>query len=173
MDQEQDDKRRLSALIRRVVYMIIAIVAITLTPKEPVFTFGKDKGQIYTRSFSMDLKEFVVTQTTLDTHVDFVKEKESVIGLYVCYILMLVLSIACLLAFYPTQLRIYLSQFTMGAGGLFYVFWIYYDVKISGEYATLWPTWTSFMPAVAIAMMVAVYRNVMKHGHYFDDIEDV
>ena len=89
------------------------------------------------------------------------------------YILMLVLSIACLLAFYPTQLRIYLSLLTMGAGGLFYVFWIYYDVKISGEYATLWPTWTSFMPAVAIAMMVAVYRNVMKHGHYFDDIEDV
>lgn len=170
---EQDDKRRLSALIRRVVYIVIAIIAAALTAKEPVFTFGQDKGIIYTRSFSMDLKEFVVTQTTLDTHVDNVWKKESVIGLYVCYILMLVFSIACLFAIYPTMLRLIVSSLTMTAAGLFYVFWIYYAVKISGEYATLAPTWTAFMPAVVIAMMLAVFRNVMKHGHYFDEIEDV
>lgn len=60
----------------------------------------------------------------------------------------------------------------MAEGAAFYGLLIYYALRISEEYATFALTWVAFMPAVVIAMMVALNRNVAQYGNYFDDIKD-
>ena len=54
-------------MYRRWAYMAIAIIASYLIAVKPVFSFTSDKGMTYERSFTMDMKQFQVTQTVLGT----------------------------------------------------------------------------------------------------------
>jgi len=169
-------------MLRRWAYMAIAVVAAVLTTAEPVFSFHSDEGVIYTRSFEMDLKEFRVTQTLLNqTKVDLddkeslpeqqVKDTMSVAGLYVFQKIMFWACIACIFLFYPTRVRWYMTLVIMGIVAVFYALVIIYALRISDmHYATLAPTWVTFMPAIVLAMMVFLNRNVARFGNYFDDI---
>lgn len=183
MSNKQEDRIRLHAMYRRLAYMAVAIVAILLTSAHPVFTFFTDKGIFYTRSYSMDMKTFSVTQTVLDDLDEETKSKTyeskvvgqmSVNGLYVFQKLIFWSCILCVLLFYPTNLRLYISAGIIVLGGVFYGMLIHYAMKISDEFfATLTPTWTAFMPAITMVMMILVHRNVMMYGNYFDDLPDL
>ena len=172
MSSSSEDKIRSIAMYRRLAYMAIAIVAAALINVGPVLSFHSDKGIQYTRSFRMDLHEFQVIQTTLDTNVSQIWETMSVNGLYVMQRILFWSCILCLLLFYPTRARWYLTFFIMAIGGVFYILLIYYALKISDmQYATLAPTWVTFMPAIVIGAMVLLNRNVFVYGNYFDDIK--
>ena len=68
MDQEVEKSRR-NAIYRRLLYMVVAILAAALLPLKPAFSFQEDKGIIYIRSFEMDQKTFYVTQTDMETGI--------------------------------------------------------------------------------------------------------
>jgi hypothetical protein len=172
MSHSSEDKIRSIAMYRRWAYMAVAIVASFLINAGPVFSFHPDKGIQYTRSFQMDLHEVQVIQTTLDTNISQVWETMSVNGLYVMYRILFWSCILCVFLFYPTRVRWYISFVIMAEGAAFYGLLIYYALRISEEYATFALTWVAFMPAVVIAMMVALNRNVAQYGNYFDDIKD-
>ncbi|MBR6118433.1 MAG: hypothetical protein IKQ11_06230 [Paludibacteraceae bacterium] len=171
MSSSSEDKIRSIAMYRRWAYMAVAIVAAILLRVAPVFSFQPDKGIQYTRSFRMDLHEVQVIQTALDTNVAQVWDTIPVNGLYVMQRILFWSCILCLLLFYPTRVRWYMTFVIMAEGAVFYGLLIYYALKISGEYATLAPTWVAFMPALIIAMMIALNRNVTQYGNYFDDIK--
>ena len=109
----------------------------------------------------MDMKTFSVTQTVLDDLDEETKAKTyeskvvgqlSVKGLYVFQKLIFWSCILCLLLFYPTNLRLYISAGIIVLGGIFYGLLIHYAMRISDEFfATLTPTWTAFMPCVRSA----------------------
>ena len=62
-------------MLRRWVYMAIAIIAAALLGTRPVFNFQSDTGILYTRSFRMeDQKQFIVTQRELSTGAEEVVE---------------------------------------------------------------------------------------------------
>ena len=171
MKEQEENKIRRFAMYRRLAYMAIALTAVCLMRVAPVFSFSTDKGIIYDRSFTMDLQEFQVIQTTLDTHIPQVWATMSVNGLYVVQQILFWAIIVCMLVFYPTKVRWYLSLGIAAAGGVFYFLLIHYALRISDlQYATLAPTWVAFLPAVVIAMMILLNRNVSKFGNYFDDI---
>lgn len=171
MKEQEENKIRRFAMYRRLAYMAIALTAVCLMKVAPVFSFSTDKGIIYDRSFTMDLQEFQVIQTTLDTNIPYVWETMSVNGLYVLQQILFWTLIACIVVFYPTKVRWYLSLGIAAAGGVFYFLLIHYALRISDlQYATLAPTWVAFLPAVVIAMMILLNRNVAKFGNYFDDI---
>lgn len=171
MKEQEENKIRRFAMYRRLAYMAIALTAVCLMRVAPVFSFSTDKGIIYDRSFTMDLQEFQVIQTTLDTHIPQVWATMSVNGLYVLQQILFWTLIACFVVFYPTKVRWYLSLGIAAAGGVFYFLLIHYALRISDlQYATLAPTWVAFLPAVVIAMMILLNRNVAKFGNYFDDI---
>ena len=171
MKEQEENKIRRFAMYRRLAYMAIALTAVCLMRVAPVFSFSTDKGIIYDRSFTMDLQEFQVIQTTLDTHIPQVWATMSVNGLYVVQQILFWAIIVCMLVFYPTKVRWYLSLGIAAAGGVFYFLLIHYALRISDlQYATLAPTWVAFLPAVVIAMMILLNRNVAKFGNYFDDI---
>lgn len=173
MKEQEENKIRRFAMYRRLAYMAIALTAVCLMRVAPVFSFSTDKGIIYDRSFTMDLQEFQVIQTTLDTNIPYVWETMSVNGLYVLQQILFWAIIVCMLVFYPTKVRWYLSLGIAAAGGVFYFLLIHYALRISDlQYATLAPTWVAFLPAVVIAMMILLNRNVAKFGNYFDDIQE-
>ncbi len=173
MKEQEENKIRRFAMYRRLAYMAIALTAVCLMRVAPVFSFSTDKGIIYDRSFAMDLQEFQVIQTTLDTNIPYVWETMSVNGLYVLQQILFWTLIACFVVFYPTKVRWYLSLGIAAAGGVFYFLLIHYALRISDlQYATLAPTWVAFLPAVVIAMMILLNRNVAKFGNYFDDIQE-
>ena len=168
-------------MYRRWAYMALAILATWMITLHPVLSFHEDKGIYYTRSFSMDLQQVVVLQTSLDSLDPEMKEvlpKQEVVntisvyGLYLLQKLIFWTCIVCFIIFYPTRVRWYLSFVIMALAGVFYVLLVYYALRISDmEFATLAPTWSAFMPAVVIAMMVLLNRNVIQYGNYFDDIK--
>ena len=173
MKEQEENKIRRFAMYRRLAYMAIALTAVCLMRVAPVFSFSTDKGIIYDRSFTMDLHEFKVIQTTLDTNIPYVWETMSVNGLYVVQQILFWAIIVCMLVFYPTKVRWYLSLGIAATGGVFYFLLIHYALRISDlQYATLAPTWVAFLPAVVIAMMILLNRNVAKFGNYFDDITE-
>ena len=151
-----------SAAYRRWAYMIVAIVAALMVEWKPVFSFQEDKGIIYVRSFSMDQKTFVVTQTEIDTQISSVTETMSVKWLYYCYKAMLWGSILCALCFFSWQGRVLISITTALIAGSYYFIMIYYAVRISDDFfATLYPTYIAIMPAIVCQMMLLIRRNVI------------
>lgn len=168
-------------MYRRWAYMAIAIIASYLIAVKPVFSFTSDKGMTYERSFTMDMKQFQVTQTVLGTLDEEQKqvtpEREvkgtmSVMGLYVTQKILFWSSILCLFLFYPTRVRWYMSWFIFAMAILFYVFLLIYALHITNLYfATIAPSWTAIMPFIVLIMMVLLNRNVTVYGNYFDDIK--
>lgn len=165
-----DDKIRKTAMYRRWAYMAVAILAILLMKSGPAFSFADDKGIIYVRSFSMDMEQLEVTQTELATGVGHTTAVMSVKGLYYCYWAMLIGSIAALLSVMGKRWRLRFCVFTIIAAGVYYILLIYYAMQISEDFfATLLPTWTVFLPAVVLEMMVLTLRNIRNYGHYLDE----
>ena len=151
-----------NAAYRRWAYMILAIVAALMLEWKPVFSFQEDKGIIYVRSFSMDQKTFVVTQTEMDTNIATVTETMSVKWLYYCYKGMLWGCILCALCFFSWKGRVLISITTAIIAGSYYIFMIYYAMRISDDhFATLYPTIIAIMPAIVCQMMLLVRRNVI------------
>ena len=169
---------RLAAMLRRWAYMAVAIVATILITVAPIFSFRySDAGMEYIRSAKMDLKEYTVMYTVKDGMEQKVNNRpndppKSVIMLYVLQKIMFWTCIACVFLFYPTRVRWYLSWFIIAVCALFYFFIIKYAQDISYDFVTLAPTWVAFMPAVVIAMMILLNRNVARFGNYFDDIAE-
>lgn len=170
---KKDSDSRLITMYRRWSYMVLAIIAAAVLINKPIFRFQSDKGIIYVRSFSMDEKNFVVTQTELATGLEEVTEVMSVKWLYYCNKLMLWTSILCFLCFFSFRGRLVLADLTMILAGAYYVLVLYYAMKISDwHYATLYPNWAVFLPAVVLQCMVLTHRNVVVSARSFNSDEE-
>ena len=142
--------------------MAIAIVAAALLSVKPVYMFQEDKGIMYVRSFAMDQKEFVVTQTEIATGIPQITATMSVKGLYYCYKAMLWGTILCLLAFYRRRWRIAICTVVIVVAGIYYALMVYYAIQIADlHYATLYPSWTAVLPAIVLQMMIMTRQNVI------------
>ena len=151
------------AMHRRWIYMAVAIIAAALMPLKPVFSFQDDRGIIFVRSFSMTETQLVVTQTELETGISHVKNTMSVRGLFYCYLAMLAGSVLTLLCFFNDEWRVWICTFTALVAGLYYVLMAHYAIVISDEYyATLYPNYMAFLPAIVLQMMVLVRRSCIK-----------
>lgn len=160
--ESEAEKRSFKAMYRRWIYMAIAILAAALLPVKPVFLFQEDKGIIYVRSFSMDQKEFVVTQTEMKTGIEQITATMSVKGLYYCYKVMLWGTILCLLCFYRRRWRIAICTAVTVVAGIYYALMIYYAIRMADlHYATLYPSWTAILPAIVLQMMLMTRQNVI------------
>jgi len=164
------DKAKKNAMYRRLAYMAFAIIAAALMAVKPPFSFRSDEGIIYIRSFSMTLEQFVVTQTDLKTGAGHETEVMSVKGLYYCYRVMLIGSILCLFFIIHTRARVIMCYLTILAAAAYYIFLVIYALRIADHYATLLPTWTAFLPAIVLEMMILLRRNLHTYGNYFDDV---
>ena len=160
------------AMYRRWVYMAVAITISALLLNRSVFNFQDDKGIIYVRSFSMNQMEFTVTQTELETGLAHEWTTMSTAGLYYCDKAMLWGSILCLLCFFSDRWRIWIATLTAFIAGAYYIILIYYAMKISDlHYATFYPNFMVFMPAIVCQMMVLTRQNVIRSSIEKYDIE--
>ncbi len=151
-----------SIILRRWVYMVIAIVAALMLEVKPVFSFQEDKGIIYVRSYAMDQKTFIMTETEMATGASSVAGAMSVKWLYRCYQAMLVGCVLCFLCFFSWKGRVWIAFFTAVIAGSYYLLMIFYAVKISDNFfATLYPNYMAIMPAITCQMMLLVRRNVL------------
>ena len=153
-----------SRMLRRWVYMAIAIIAAALLGTRPVFNFQSDTGMLYTRSFSMeDQKQFVVTQRELSTGAEEVAAIMSVKGLYYCSKAMLWGSMLCLLCFFSYRGRMTLIFVTVAAAGLFYILMIVYAIRMTDQhYATLYPNFAAIWPAIVLQAMLLTRSNMIR-----------
>lgn len=151
-------------MLRRWIYMSIAIIAAALLGTRPVFNFQSDTGILYTRSFSMeDQKQFVVTQRELSTGAEEVAAIMSVKGLYYCSKAMLWGSILCLLCFFSYRGRMTLIFVTVAAAGLFYILMIVYSIRMTDQhYATLYPNFAAIWPAIVLQAMLLTRSNMIR-----------
>lgn len=151
-------------MIRRWIYMSIAIIAAALLGTRPVFNFQSDTGILYTRSFSMaDQKQFVVTQRELSTGAEEVAAIMSVKGLYYCSKAMLWGSMLCLLCFFSYRGRMTLIFVTVAAAGLFYILMIVYAIRMTDQhYATLYPNFAAIWPAIVLQAMLLTRSNMIR-----------
>ena len=151
-------------MLRRWIYMSIAIIAAALLGTRPVFNFQSDTGILYTRSFSMeDQKQFVVTQRELSTGAEEVAAIMSVKGLYYCSKAMLWGSILCLLCFFSYRGRMTLIFVTIAAAGLFYILMIVYAIRMTDQhYATLYPNFAAIWPAIVLQAMLLTRSNMIR-----------
>lgn len=151
-------------MLRRWIYMSIAIIAAALLGTRPVFNFQSDTGILYTRSFSMeDQKQFVVTQRELSTGAEEVAAIMSVKGLYYCSKAMLWGSILCLLCFFSYRGRMTLIFVTVAAAGLFYILMIVYSIRMTDQhYATLYPNFAAIWPAIVLQAMLLARSNMIR-----------
>ena len=152
------------SMLRRWVYMAIAIIAAALLGTRPVFNFQSDTGILYTRSFSMeDQKQFVVTQRELSTGAEEVAAILSVKGLYYCSKAMLWGSMLCLLCFFSYRGRMTLIFVTVAAAGLFYILMIVYAIRMTDQhYATLYPNFAAIWPAIVLQAMLLTRSNMIR-----------
>ena len=150
-------------MLRRWIYMSIAIIAAALLGTRPVFNFQSDTGMLYTRSFSMeDQKQFVVTQRELSTGAEEVAAILSVKGLYYCSKAMLWGSMLCLLCFFSYRGRMTLIFVTVAAAGLFYILMIVYAIRMTDQhYATLYPNFAAIWPAIVLQAMLLTRSNMI------------
>ena len=151
-------------MLRRWIYMSIAIIAAALLGTRPVFNFQSDTGILYTRSFSMaDQKQFVVTQRELSTGAEEVAAILSVKGLYYCSKAMLWGSMLCLLCFFSYRGRMTLIFVTVAAAGLFYILMIVYAIRMTDQhYATLYPNFAAIWPAIVLQAMLLTRSNMIR-----------
>ena len=151
-------------MLRRWIYISIAIIAAALLGTRPVFNFQSDTGILYTRSFSMeDQKQFVVTQRELSTGAEEVAAIMSVKGLYYCSKAMLWGSILCLLCFFSYRGRMTLIFVTVAAAGLFYILMIVYAIRMTDQhYATLYPNFAAIWPAIVLQAMLLTRSNMIR-----------
>lgn len=151
-------------MLRRWIYMSIAIIAAALLGTRPVFNFQSDTGILYTRSFSMeDQKQFVVTQRELSTGAEEVAAIMSVKGLYYCSKAMLWGSMLCLLCFFSYRGRMTLIFVTVAAAGLFYILMIVYAIRMTDQhYATLYPNFAAIWPAIVLQAMLLTRSNMIR-----------
>ena len=159
-------------MLRRWIYMSIAIIAAALLGTRPVFNFQSDTGMLYTRSFSMvDQKQFVVTQRELSTGAEEVAAILSVKGLYYCSKAMLWGSMLCLLCFFSYRGRMTLIFVTVAAAGLFYILMIVYAIRMTDQhYVTLYPNFAAIWPAIVLQAMLLTRRNIIQEK--IDDKEE-
>lgn len=161
--ESEAEKRTIKATFRRWIYMVVAIVAAALLPVKPVFSFLEDKGIIYVRSFSMDQREFVVTQTELATGAEQVTSTMSVKGLYYCQRAMLLGTILCFLCFYHYRWRIALCSIVAVICGIYYALMAIYAMRMADmHFTTLYPNWPAILPALVLQMMLMTRRNVLR-----------
>lgn len=157
------DQGELSAFYRRLSYMAIAIVASLLLFLHPVFNFQEDKGIIYVRSFSMDQKNFYVTQTDLKTGAAEITNTTSVKWFYYFNQAMLWGSILCFLCFFNNPLRITIAYLTAMLSGSYYILVMYYAMMLSDlHYTTLYPNYMVILPGIVCAMMLLTSKNVIQ-----------
>lgn len=178
MNEQAENKIRNIAMYRRWAYIAIALFATWMLTVARPFVFKGDEGIIYDRHYSMSLHEVVRTQEKQD-HIKDEKTPEktkvvvgSVKGLYYVYKIMFWSIIACFLIFYPTRIRWYLSLIVVLEAAVFYALYIHYIMNVADSDVTLGPSWMVIFPAIVIAAMVLLNRNVAKYGNYFDDIID-
>jgi len=165
-------KNSLYPMFRRWMYMLLAILVSAMIFKASPFHFQEDKGIIFVRSFSMDQETFTVTQTEIGTNMQQVVNTMSVKGLYYCAWGMFVTSIACFLCFFKKRWRIALCFITIGFAGVYYIFLIYYALRIEEDfYATLSPSWIVILPAIVLQLMLLIRRETIR-SIMADDINE-
>lgn len=148
---------------RRVVYIVVALVATIVLFFKPVFTFQPDTGINYERVHSMTLTTYTMTLTDLETGFSHVAKQRSVAGLLVCSIAMLIGCIACGIWYYRRRLLKKICNVTIFFAVLYYLLMLYYAIVLMDDYsATLWPNWVAFMPIIVLEMMLLVRRNISK-----------
>ena len=136
---------------KRLVYMLVALVAAVLLNYLPSVSFLSDKGILYNRSYTIDQHLFQVLQTNLQNGLTEVSSVQSVEGLWYCYTALWVSCLLVLLCFFSIVL----------AGG-YYALFLYYIVGIVGEYfPTPYPHIGIILPAIIIQMMILVRRTIL------------
>lgn len=157
------NKIKLKPIHWRCIYMVIAIVASMMLSIRPAFSFQDDKGIIYVREFSMDMKVFVETRTNMQTGIQHIESTMSVKGIYLCYIVMVLGSILCFFCFFSNYWRVWLCNITAFAAGIYYILIIYYAIQITDiHYTTLYPNITILFPAIVLQTMVLVRKNIIR-----------
>lgn len=159
----EQEKKAFMAMVRRWIYMAIAILASALMPLKPVFSFHDDKGIIYIRSYTMDQYEFNMIETSLETGVATISETTSVRWLYYVNRIMLISCILCFLCFYSHRWRIWICNVTAIICGVYYALMLYYLVHIGETFnATLSPNFMALLPAVVLQMMILTRHNIIQ-----------
>ena len=151
-----------NALFRKWAYMLLAIIASCTMLTHPVCNFLDDKGIIYVRSFSMTQTEFKVTQTELQSNVSYVTDTMPVTGLLYIIIAMIIGSVLCFICFLDDQWRIVLATTTAVIAGFYYIFLIYYILKMTEDYyATVYPNAMAILPAIVSWLMIFTRKIVV------------
>ena len=168
--QQEEKNSIFSAPFRRLLYMVVAIVASAVLFMRPVFNFQDDKGIVYVRSFSMNQKSFIVTQTDLKTGVPHITATMSVKGLYICNQFMLWGCVLSLLLFWDDRWRITVVTLTALIAGAYYILMLLYAMQMSSDhYATLYPNIMAVLPAIVCQMMVLTRQNIIHQNLEAED----
>lgn len=165
MQKDEQHQQLIPAnVIRRWIYMAVGILAAYFLISRPVLNFQPDTGILYVRSFEMvNQEQIVVTQTRISDGSMEIMATMPVKGLHYCSVAMLWGCILCLLSFFSKRCRIFIATVTEVIAGLFYILLIIYALRIADlEYATLYPNFFAFLPAVVLESMALVRRNLIR-----------
>lgn len=152
---------------KRFIYILVAIVATLLLDHLPALSFMADRGIVYDRSYMMDQHLFQVVLTDLKSGVVTIDSTLSVNGLWICYTALWVSCLLVLLCFFSRRWRLRLTGITIGIASAYYALFLYYVIRIVGEYyPTIYPNIAVILPAIVIQMMILVRSSII------DDIAD-
>ena len=160
----------MNSSVKRLLYMLVAIIATIPMHFYPDLNFQSDKGIIYMRSYEMDQTHFRVIQTKLDNSETEVVATMSIVWLKRAKWAILGATILCLLCFFNNQWRIIISLLTIVLCGTYYIVLISYSMRISdAEFPTIYPTLITVLPAIVVQMMVLLRKNILEDVRHRDE----
>lgn len=160
----------MNSSVKRLLYMLVAIIATIPMHFYPDLNFQSDKGIIYMRSYEMDQTHFRVIQTKLDNSENEVVATMSIVWLKRAKWAILGATILCLLCFFNNQWRIIISLLTIVLCGTYYIVLISYSMRISdAEFPTIYPTLITVLPAIVVQMMILLRKNILEDVRHRDE----
>ena len=169
---EQDANNERTALRKRGLYMILAIVAAVVLLFQPVFSFQQDKGIKYVRSYTMKQKVLLVIQTELNNGVSEVVDTMPIKGLHYCAWALILACTSCLICSIDDKRCMLMCFISIFIAGAYYLFMIYYAIQFADKYfATLYPNFFALLPAVIIQLLILVRRSIA-HNLILDNTDE-
>lgn len=160
----------MNSSVKRLLYMLVAIIATIPMHFYPDLNFQSDKGIIYMRSYEMDQTHFRVIQTKLDNSETEVVATMSIVWLKRAKWAILGATILCLLCFFNNQWRIIISLLTIVLCCTYYIVLISYSMRISdAEFPTIYPTLITVLPAIVVQMMILLRKNILEDVRHRDE----
>ena len=170
---ETNEKKRVPDWLKRLIFILLAIIATLVLKDHPVFSFQEDKGIIYIRSFTMDNYDFYVIQTNISTGASDIIDIMSVSGLHFCAWAILVVCGLTFIWFWDDVWRMRLCVLAAVLAGVYYIIMIYYALEITDEYfTTLYPNIFAVLPAIVLQLMLIVRRSIARTLRSQNDDEE-